>query len=223
MRQGLDRPTLKALYDRVARRYDLQHALSTARSDERGREFLVEQTVRPGNTVLDCGAGTGSTALLAARRVGAGGRLVLLDLSPGMLAVARSKVATAGLQRQITLVLGDMTALPLADGSFDVVLSTYSMCPLGEPVQGALELYRVARPGGRIGIAHSSHPETAFARWLAGKVESAVWRFPSLSLGCRSVSVLPALERAGARVLFRRAIGVPLWPFCAFVAVKPPI
>jgi len=56
---------------------------------------------------------------------------------------------------------------------------------------------------------------------LAGKVENLAWHFPRLSMGCRSVSVLPALERAGAKVIFRRSIGVPLWPFLVFVAEKP--
>jgi ubiquinone/menaquinone biosynthesis C-methylase UbiE len=223
MRRGLDQPTLKAIYDRVARRYDLQHALSTARSDQRGREILVEETVRPGSTVLDCGAGTGSTALLAARRLGGQGRVVLFDLSDGMLAVARSKIEAAGLRGRVELVLGDMAELPFADNCFDVVLSTYSMCPLYEPTRGALELYRVVRPGGRVGIAHSARPEASLTRWLADKVESVVWRVPSLSLGCRPVSVLPALEQVGARLVFTRTIGVPLWPFLAFVVEKPAI
>jgi len=223
MREGLDRPKLKAIYDRVARRYDLQHACLTARADQRGREMLVDRAVRPGDTVLDCGAGTGSTALLAARKVGPSGKVVLFDMSDGMLAIARSKIVQEGAQDRVQFVTGDMLDLPFEDSSFAVVLSTYSMCPLYDPAQGARELYRVAKGGGRIGIAHSTDPETPLVRWLAGKVESVAWHLPSISLGCRSVSVLPSLEHAGGRVVFQKRIGVPLWPFLVFVVEKPAI
>lgn len=83
-------------------------------------------------------------------------------------------------------------------------------------------LYRVTRPGGRIGIAHSAAPASRVVRRLAGWVESVVWRCPWLSLGCRPVEVLPALERAGGKVLFVKRIGVPLWPFLVFVVEKAP-
>ena len=137
-----------------------------------------------------------------------------------MLEVARRRATAAGLSDRIVFRTGDILALPFPDGAFDVVLSTYSMCPLYDPAKGALELLRVTRPGGRIGIAHSVEPTGRVTRWLADIVEDVVWRFPMISLGCRSVSVLPALQRAGARVLFSRYIGVPLWPFFVFVVEK---
>jgi len=221
MRSGLGTEKLKHLYGRLAGRYDRQHALLTAGSDQRGRRLLVERTVREGDRVLDCGAGTGSTGILAARKVGPDGRVTLFDLSPAMLEKARAKVEKAGLQGRIILLCGDMHRLPFADASFDLVLSSYSLCPLTDPVKGALEIYRVARPGGRIAVAHSTDPRNPLLKWLAGKVEGLAWRLPWLSMGCRSVEVLPVLERAGARVTFRRCLGVPLWPCLVFVAEKP--
>jgi len=59
------------------------------------------------------------------------------------------------------------------------------------------------------------------ARWLADRVEDFAWHFPGLSMGCRSVDILPVLSRAGAEVLFARQIGIPLWPFLVFVVQKP--
>jgi ubiquinone/menaquinone biosynthesis C-methylase UbiE len=221
MREALDTETLKAVYNRVARRYDFQHALLTARSDQRGRELVVEEAVRAGDTVLDCGSGTGKTARLAARKVGPSGSVTLLDVSEGMLAVAEKKASAAGLQGRLDVRVGTMFDLPFEAESFDVALSTYSMCPLEDPDRGALELYRVVKAGGRIGIAHSTEPEGAMTRWLADKVEEWAWRFPSLSLGCRSVSVLPALLRVGGRVLLEKRIGLPLWPFLVLIIEKP--
>ena len=58
-------------------------------------------------------------------------------------------------------------------------------------------------------------------RWLAARVEKVLWRFPALSLGCRAVEVLPALEEQGARLLRSKSLGVPLWPFFVFVVEKP--
>ncbi|MCA8869083.1 MAG: methyltransferase domain-containing protein [Rhodobacteraceae bacterium] len=221
MRHAMDQQALRAVYDRVAGRYDFQHAFLTGGSDQRGRRILAEQAVSPGDRILDCGAGTGSTALLALERAGPSGRAVLFDMSDAMLAVARQRLAKAGFGDQVEFRTGDILALPFEDNSFDVVLSTYSMCPLYDPAKGARELYRVTRPGGLIGVAHSTNPENPVVKWLAGRIESVIWQIPSISLGCRSVSVLPSLEQAGCDVMFKRRVGIPLWPFVVFVVRKP--
>jgi len=220
MRQALDKETLKTVYGRLAKRYDWQHAWLTARADQRGRRMLVEHAVQEGDHVLDCGAGTGSTALLAARKTGASGHVTLFDLSEDMLAVAREKMHQAGLQDRVSFKSGDMEDLPFVDNHFDVILSTYSLCPLGNPERGVREMYRVARAGGRIGVAHSTEPRGKVVRWLAERVEDMAWHFPWLSMGCRSVDVLPALEQVGGRLLMQQYIGVPLWPFLVFVVEK---
>jgi demethylmenaquinone methyltransferase / 2-methoxy-6-polyprenyl-1,4-benzoquinol methylase len=220
MRQALGIDALAGIYARLARRYDWQHRLITFAADQRGRRLLVEQTVREGDRVLDAGAGTGSTALLAARKVGAKGRVTLFDLSDDMLEVARDKAALAGLDDRLEFQTGDMVRLPFPDASFDVVLSTYSLCPLYDPAKGAQELYRVLRPGGKLGCAHSAEPEGRFTKWLADKVEDVAWRLPWLSMGCRAVNVLPTLVAAGGRVVFVKHIGVPLWPFVVFLVEK---
>jgi len=181
----------------------------------------VDRTVSPTDNVLDCGSGTGTTGILAAKKLGSRGKITLFDLSDDMLAVARQKVVAAGLQDRVAFQTGDIVHLPFGDGEFDVVLSTYSMCPLYDPEKGALELYRVTKPGGKIGVAHSTAPRNAFVKWLADRVEDWAWRLPSLSMGCRAVDVLPALRRAGGKVVFSRTIGVPLWPFLVFIVEKP--
>jgi ubiquinone/menaquinone biosynthesis C-methylase UbiE len=138
-----------------------------------------------------------------------------------MLSVAREKVTRENLQDRVTFKTGDLVHLPFDDNCFDVVLSTYSLCPVYDPVRGALELYRVTRPGGRLGIAHSAEPQNPLLRRLADAVEAVAWRLPWLSMGCRSVDVLGALQNAGGKVLLTRHFGVPLWPFLLIIVEKP--
>ncbi len=221
MRTAIEPIQLKQIYDDVSGHYDFQHGLLTFHSDQHGRKLVVQHAVKPGDKVLDCGAGTGSTSLLAARAAGSEGRVTLFDLSEGMLAVARERFAAAGLADQAEFQAGDLLHLPFPDRSFDVVLSTYSLCPVYDPAEGALEMFRVLKPGGRIGVAHSFEPTRPILKWLADRVENWIWHFPSISLGCRSVTVLPALQAAGTRISFQEHIGVPLWPFEVFVVEKP--
>ena len=158
---------------------------------------------------------------MAAVKAGPRGKVILFDLSNDMLSVAREKVVRENLQCRVTFLTGDMVHLPFDDNSFDAVLSTYSLCPLYDPEKGALELYRVTKPGGKLGIGHSTEPKNIILRYLADRVEDIAWRLPWLSMGCRSVSVLPALEKAGAKVLLSKDIGVPLWPFLILIIEKP--
>jgi ubiquinone/menaquinone biosynthesis C-methylase UbiE len=221
IREALTPERLRSVYSALARRYDAQHCVSTAGTDELGRRLVVENTVRSGDSVLDAGSGTGSSALLAAQKSGSSGHVTLLDFCGEMLDVARTRAQGCDAAARMTFVTGDLLKMPFADDSFDAVLSTYSVCPLYSPEKGALELFRVLKHGGRLGVAHSHMPQRPIARWLAQHLDDLIWRVPGISMGCRAVSVLPALEHAGARTVFEQVLGMPLHPFLVFVVEKP--
>lgn len=213
---------LKQLYDNAAQWYDVQHALLTSGTDEACRRWLVLHAVRLGDRILDAGGGTGSTALVAAKQAGPRGHVTCLDLSEPMLDQGRQKAAQQGQSERIRFQQGDLYTLPYADGTFDTVLTTFSLCPLADPSGGVLELYRVLKPGGLLGAAHSAEPAQPLLQQLYHASEAALQRYaPKLTLGCRAVSVLPALQAAGAEVVRQQRLGLPHLPFLAFVVRKP--
>lgn len=219
-RPALDPTVLRTVYDRAAHRYDRWHALATARSDQRGRRLVVARCVELGDHVLEVGGGTGLTTDLAAEAVGPAGHVTMVDFSRGMLVQAGQRLTARQDPSRISIVMADMLRLPFGDGRFDSVLSTYSVCPLVLPGAGVAEMYRVLRPGGLLGVAHSSEPRSGPMCWIADRVEDLVWRWPQVSLGCRSVEVLPDLLDLGAELLFERRLGMPLWPFQVFAVRK---
>lgn len=115
-----------------------------------GLSISTDQTlrvarVRPGERVLDLATGTGITAIAARER---GAQVTGVDLTPELIAVAQQKARDAGFS-DIAFQEGDAEALPFADASFDVVLSTCGHMFAPDQPRVAAELARVLRPGGR--------------------------------------------------------------------------
>lgn len=103
--------------------------------------------VRPGQHVLDVAAGTGTSAVPAARR---GAHVTATDLTPELLDVGRADATRQGLN--ITWQTADAEALPYPDSTFDVVLSAIGVMFAPHHQQAAAELVRVCRPGGTIAV-----------------------------------------------------------------------
>jgi SAM-dependent methyltransferase len=112
-----------------------------------GEKIVNRLGVRPGETVLDVACGTGNAALRAAL---AGGQTIGVDLTPELLATARTLAARTGVT--VDWREGDVEALPVGDATIDVVISTFGceLAPRHDVV--ARELARVLRPGGRMGL-----------------------------------------------------------------------
>jgi ubiquinone/menaquinone biosynthesis C-methylase UbiE len=114
-----------------------------------GESICEAVDVSAGEQVLDVAAGNGNATLAAARR---GCRVTASDYVPALLERTRARAAAEGLT--IDVREADAEALPFADASFDVVLSTFGVMFTPNQEQAAAELVRVCRPGGRIGLTN---------------------------------------------------------------------
>ena len=108
--------------------------------------------LRPGETVLDLGSGGGIDVLLSARRVGPAGKAYGLDMTEEMLDLARANAREAGAQNAVFL-RGKIEAIPLPDGSVDVIISNCVINLSTDRPAVFAECFRVLRPDGRLGVS----------------------------------------------------------------------
>lgn len=106
--------------------------------------------LEPGQTVLDVGSGGGIDTILAARRVGATGKAIGLDILDEMCERARSHAAEAGVGAWTEFVRGEMEDIPVPDESVDVVVSNGVLNLSARKSRAMAEIFRVLRQGGRI-------------------------------------------------------------------------
>lgn len=128
---------VRARFDERAADYD-----DSAMHRALAAEVAAFAAVQPESDVLDVATGTG-LVLRSLRDARAGARLTGVDLSPGMLAVARERLPEA------TFIEVDATALPLSDASVDVVICVTGLHLFPDPVAAVAEWARVLRPDGR--------------------------------------------------------------------------
>jgi len=137
-----------AMFDGVARRYDLTNTLLSGGQDRRWRRLTREALeLRPGQRVLDLAAGTAVSTVELAR---SGAYCVAADFSLGML--------QAGAGREVPKVAADALNLPFADGSFDAVTISFGLRNVKDTARALAELSRVTRPGGRLVVCEFATP-----------------------------------------------------------------
>jgi demethylmenaquinone methyltransferase/2-methoxy-6-polyprenyl-1,4-benzoquinol methylase len=211
------------MFDGIAPRYDLMNRLMTFRMDVRWRRIALRELALPARSrVFDLACGTGDFCLELTR---AGHRPIGIDLSFGMLAAARTAAP---------LVQGDLAHQPLADRSADGAVCGFALRNLVDLEPFFAELFRVIRPGGRIGLLDVSQPDNPLLRWghgiyfnrvvpLVGGLLSDKRAYAYLP---RSVSYLPEpdalitmLEAAGFVDVERRQLSTGITQL--FTATRP--
>ncbi|MEV8514380.1 demethylmenaquinone methyltransferase [Dactylosporangium sp. NPDC051484] len=139
-----------AMFDGVARRYDLTNTvLSGGRDRMWRRETRLALGLKPGETVLDLGAGTGVSTLELGR---SGALAVGADISVGMLQAGREK------RPEVPLLAADALHLPFADETFDAVTISFALRNIADTDAALSEMARVTKPGGRLVVCEFSTP-----------------------------------------------------------------
>jgi demethylmenaquinone methyltransferase / 2-methoxy-6-polyprenyl-1,4-benzoquinol methylase len=149
---------VQAMFDRIARVYDLMNSVMTAGLHHRWRARAADLSqVGPGARALDVATGTGDLAIELARR---GADVTGLDFSDPMLELARRKAPGIG------WVQGNALELPYDDGEFDAVTVGFGARNFSDLGRGLAEMARVAKPGGRVVILEITTPQKPPLSWF---------------------------------------------------------
>jgi demethylmenaquinone methyltransferase/2-methoxy-6-polyprenyl-1,4-benzoquinol methylase len=199
----LEEGQVRAMFDRIARVYDLMNSVMTAGLHHRWRERAADlAALEPGGRALDVACGTGDLAIELARRVGPDGAVVGSDFSEAMLEQAGRKSAA------VEWDWANALELPYPDGGFDAATVGFGARNFSDLDRGLAEMARVVRPGGRVVVLEITTPQrpplsTFFAIWfdrvvpalgkLAGDPDAYAY-LPS------SVKRFPAPEALAARM-----------------------
>jgi demethylmenaquinone methyltransferase/2-methoxy-6-polyprenyl-1,4-benzoquinol methylase len=204
---------VRAMFDRIAPRYDVLNRLFSFRLDQRWRKATIQAlSLTSGDILLDLACGTGDLSELAAR---ADVQVVGVDFAGNMLAGATRR----GIQAKF--VQADAARLPFPDGWASAVVSGFALRNFVSIPNVLSEVARVLAPGGRLALLEVDSPRNVFMRWghrvyfnrlvpLLGGLLSDSWAYSYLP---RSVAYLPEpsvlqhmIERAGFRAVNRRQL-----------------
>ena len=158
-----------AMFDRIAKRYDLLNRLISFGLDHRWRRKLLDNlgAIGPNESVLDVTTGTGDVAIAIAKHFG-DSQVVGLDPSVGMLAIGRDKVAQRDLQTRVELMAGDAQEMPFEDDQFAASCISFGIRNVPDRALGLREMTRVTKPGGKVVVLELSEPQggllTPFAK-----------------------------------------------------------
>ena len=190
-----DPARIESMFAGIAGRYDLMNRLMTVGLDARWRRLAaVQALVGEGGRALDACCGTGDLTLALAR-AWPGAAVVGLDLTGGMLEVARRKAERdPSVAARVSFLRGDLLDLPFADGEFAAVTVGWGVRNVPDVPRAFAEMRRVTRPGGRVVCLESTTAPPGVERMFQGLwMGHVVPRLGGLVAGdARAYSYLPA-------------------------------
>lgn len=158
--EGSKRDQVERMFNAISPRYDLLNRLFSAGIDQAWRRRVMREVMtEPVQRLLDVATGTADLALLAARQVP---QVTGADISAGMLAHGRAKVARAGLSDRVHLVQADAADLPFPSATFDAVTVAFGVRNFEDLQAGVRGMLNVLRPGGRLFVLEFSKPRGVF-------------------------------------------------------------
>jgi len=196
-------------YDRISRWYDW---LAVSSEGPLAKFGLQKLNLRPGETVLEIGCGTGNAMLEMASAMGISGEIHGVDLSLGMLSVACEKILHIKPSAQIMLEQGDAANLMFASKSFEAVFMSFVLELFDTPEIPLVlaECRRVLKPGGRICVVAMSRDKREniplrIYEWFHQHIPNYV--------DCRPIHVMKALQESGfeiSEIEHRQMWGLPV-------------
>ena len=154
-------------FDRVASKYDFMNSLLSFGIQHAWKRAAVRMLdVQPGHKILDVCGGTGDLAILAGRRTGPIGHVVIYDINLAMIQAGRHKIDPFPELAHISYVQGDAECISFADSTFDCAMVGFGIRNLTHLKQGFSEMVRVLKPGGRFLCLEFSQPTNPVFRSL---------------------------------------------------------
>ena len=206
----------KQFYDRISRVYDYL----TGAFEQKYAEMAAERlSVQEGETVLEIGFGPGRCLKRLAESVGKTGKVYGVDISSGMLEVARRRLDKAQLIDRVELYCGDAVSLPYGDNTFDATFMSFTLELFDTPEIPRLlkEVKRVLKPRGRIGVISMSkeNGESLLLRLY----EWAHRKWPKY-IDCRPIYLEHSLRDAGYEIREKEKVKLLGLPVEIVIAIK---
>jgi len=160
-KEGGKKEQVADMFNNISHKYDLLNRIMTMRIDVIWRKKAIRslQSIKP-QLMLDVATGTGDFAI-ESLRILKPKKIIGIDISQGMLNVAKEKISKKGLEQQLEVQLADSENLPFDDNTFDAVTVAFGVRNFENLDKGLSEINRVLKPGGKAVILELSNP-TAF-------------------------------------------------------------
>lgn len=228
---------VESMFNSIAPAYDFMNSCMSLGMHTHWRNIALKMAVRrlgyKPEDILDVATGTGDL-IFALRRRYPYASLTGIDLSGGMLAIARKKLAEFPDERNITFLQGDCMEMPLEDNSFDMVTVAYGVRNFEDMLRGYREMLRVLRPGGVICVVELSQPKSAIpllfykgytrgfipvaGRLMSGDPRAYSYLHESIEASPQRDAMTSLMKQAG----FRDCVWKSIFPgaVCIYLATK---